>query len=52
MNNNQLDINSVIEELVNQVSSLTFENAVLKARIKSMEKGTEIATRIPSDPSE
>jgi len=52
MNNNQLDINLVIEELVNQISALNLENAVLKARIKVAEKGDQIATTIPATPSE
>lgn len=52
MNNNQIDINLVIEELVNQISALNLENAVLKARIKVAENGDQIATTIPATPSE
>jgi hypothetical protein len=52
MNNNQLDVNLVIEELANQISALSLENAVLKSRIKTYEKAGEIATRIPSTPDE
>jgi len=48
MNNNQIDVNLVIEELVNQISALNLENAVLKSRLKSLEKGDEVVTRIPA----
>lgn len=48
MNNNQIDVNLVIEELVNQISALNLENAVLKSRLKRLEKGDEVVTRIPA----